>query len=365
MRRNPRRRSIGVVLGMAGEARRTEIRLVVLIATTLLIAACTGGQTTIPGGSAPPTTATDSPTAAPSSPQASAADASAPITGLTGHIVFSRAGGSYGEDTIFIANPDGTDEKPLSETDRGSAPFAGPDGSVIAYGTYGPETNNRGTAAITDVSGSKRTILPLPSGTINLGSGPVSPDGKRMLREGWDDAHQDAAGVYVSNLDGSGVSRLIDHHFIPADWSPDGAHLLLFDGAAGEPPPPGQLYVANADGTEVKQLTPASTLVLCCGNYRYSPDGSKILFATADGDLWTIEPDGSNLARIFANPGDQWAIAPTWSPDGSMIMFAIDPVANPFAHPPNALFVIRSDGSGLTRVLGGNDFKRELVWLPA
>jgi hypothetical protein len=46
-----------------------------------------------------------------------------------------------------------------------------------------------------------------------------------------------------------------------------------------------------------------------------------------------------------------------------MILFALDPSANPFAHPVNGLYVIRADGTGLTLVLGGNDFKREPVWV--
>jgi Tol biopolymer transport system component len=59
----------------------------------------------------------------------------------------------------------------------------------------------------------------------------------------------------------------------------------------------------------------------------------------------------------------RYAVTPTWSPDGSMIMFALDPIKNPFVHPPNALYVIRADGSDLTQVLGGNNFKRKPYWV--
>ena len=44
-------------------------------------------------------------------------------------------------------------------------------------------------------------------------------------------------------------------------------------------------------------------------------------------------------------------------------MFALDPSSNPFDHPTNGLYVIHADGSGLTKVIGGNDFKRERVWV--
>jgi hypothetical protein len=46
-----------------------------------------------------------------------------------------------------------------------------------------------------------------------------------------------------------------------------------------------------------------------------------------------------------------------------MIVFALDPIADQFQHPANGLYVIRADGSGLTEVIGGHNFKREPVWV--
>jgi hypothetical protein len=46
-----------------------------------------------------------------------------------------------------------------------------------------------------------------------------------------------------------------------------------------------------------------------------------------------------------------------------MILFALDPTPDPFQHPPNGLYAIRADGSDLTKVIGGNNFKREPVWV--
>jgi hypothetical protein len=47
-----------------------------------------------------------------------------------------------------------------------------------------------------------------------------------------------------------------------------------------------------------------------------------------------------------------------------MILFALDRSENPFMHPPNALYVIRADGSDLTLVFESDYFKREPIWLP-
>jgi Tol biopolymer transport system component len=67
--------------------------------------------------------------------------------------------------------------------------------------------------------------------------------------------------------------------------------------------------------------------------------------------------------RAFKDGRGRYAVTPTWSPDGSMIMFALDPTWNPFDHPTNGRYAIHADGSRLTKVIGGNDFKREPVWV--
>ena len=90
---------------------------------------------------------------------------------------------------------------------------------------------------------------------------------------------------------------------------------------------------------------------------------TKILFADSSGVLWTIAPDGSKLTQTFKDASGRYAVTPTWSPDGSMIMFALDPTPNQFDHPTNGLYVINSDGSGLDKIIAGNDFKREPVWV--
>jgi Tol biopolymer transport system component len=83
----------------------------------------------------------------------------------------------------------------------------------------------------------------------------------------------------------------------------------------------------------------------------------------SNGVLWTIAHDGSKPTQVFKDVSGRYAATPTWSPDGSMIMFALDPTPNPFDHPTNGLYAIQADGSGLAEVIGGNNFKREPVWV--
>jgi TolB protein len=54
----------------------------------------------------------------------------------------------------------------------------------------------------------------------------------------------------------------------------------------------------------------------------YAPDGHKILFGRqTDGktDLWTMNPDGSNLKQITMEEGTHWAPAP--APDGIHVLY--------------------------------------------
>jgi hypothetical protein len=215
---------------VAGRSPRTEQRygaaLVVLLAFGLTLSACAGtGQ-----GSA-------SPSSIKSAPRVTATPSATPaITNLTGHILFTRAGGKYGDETVFAARADGTDEKQLSDFGGGGGPWALPNGSRIVFTTPSPDI--RVTAVTSRLDGTDRVVLPLPSGTLSLGGGPLSPDGRWVMLEGFDDAHPEVAGIYVARAaDGGERRRVTQRHFIPGDFSPDGSQLLVFGNAVvGEPP---------------------------------------------------------------------------------------------------------------------------------
>lgn len=76
-----------------------------------------------------------------------------------------------------------------------------------------------------------------------------------------------------------------------------------------------------------------------------APDGSRIAFTTGrDGatEIYVVNSDGSGLTRVTNHPGDDFT--PTWSPDGSRIAFASDRDGDA------EIFVARPDGSGLTQL---------------
>jgi len=119
----------------------------------------------------------------------------------------------------------------------------------------------------------------------------------------------------VMNADGSDVRTLTAGRGSDPAWSPDGA-TLAFASDSG-------IYLMNADGTRVAQLTHGGT------EPTWSPDGSRIAFTMSQWDSTGVAPtlsrriavvnvDGSGLTWLSAGPYDD---SPAWSPDGIQIAF--------------------------------------------
>jgi len=348
------------------------VRAIVVVLLVSSLIGC-GVQPTAPISESPietPNSATDLATV---SPLASVTSSPAAVN-LPGRIFFTRAGGQYGDETIFSANADGSQERQLTKPDAYCCQRVSPDGTRLLVMTEDQPTTGPITGGTIGVDGSPFVRLPLTDPTLNLVPQAWSPDGTRIAFEGWDDSDPSRNGVYTARYsDGSDVVRLSSVsrvHDIPSDYSPDGKWIVFFRAAAEADTEGwdigGSLWVVDSDGNNARQIETGKVVPSWWA--RWSPDGSKILFATAraqaSGALWTVNPDGSNLAKIFEDPEGRFPITPTWSPDGRQVMFALDPIADEFRHPANAIYIINADGTGLTQVLGGSDFKRRMEWKP-
>ena len=213
--------------------------------------------------------------------------------------------------------------------------------------------------------------LPLADPKLNLVPQAWSPDGTRIAFEGWDDSDPSRAGVYITNAaDGTNAVRVTTrpglHHDIPLDYSPDGTRLVVYRSVGVDPDPyvGGSLWVVNVDGSGLHEIAGASVRPAAWA--RWSRNGRTILFANErtapSGAIWTVRPDGTNLAKVFADRRGRFPIQPVWSPDGSKILFALDPTNDQFTHPFNGLYLIRADGSHLQLLIGGNSFKSQPEW---
>lgn len=225
-----------------------------------------------------------------------------------------------------------------------------------------------------------------------------SPDGRHLAFRWF---HNGSVGLYVASADGSNVrlladggvtpdwspdGRLIAYARAPGDiwvvnvqaalrghssssrvlirrnarltqmeyprWSPDGKHLLFAGYVSGS----FDVWVADAEGTHVRDITPQSSLEYSA---TWSPDGTKIVFdsnrdTTTGDDLYIVDSDGSNLRRITSSPTGG---GPAWSPDGRWIAFVSTRDGN------TELYIMRPDGTNQRRLT--NDSAEDLgpVWL--
>ena len=181
--------------------------------------------------------------------------------------------------------------------------------------------------------------------------------------QGFLDPDQSTAAIFSANADGSDARQLTyprhGEQDGNADWSPDGSKILFADVAANGT---GDVWVMNADGTGLKQLTSCTGMCNGAQEAKWSPDGSKILYDVADNpicpdgnatsvDLWIMNADGSHPVQITHTPlptsiADN---APAWSPDGKQIIFARNHLVGQ-SYDDQALFLINPDGTGLKQL---------------
>jgi Tol biopolymer transport system component len=216
--------------------------------------------------------------------------------------------------------------------------------------------------------------------------------GAALLYPAW---APDGSGVYVTHqaraagggtdlrierVDVSSGERatLVPHAAYPA-LSRDGRWLAY----VGAPNPDGSgqsVWLAAADGTAARQILPAGVFVRF-SSLRFAPDSQRVLFAAvgqgttwspppgagvdllgllgllrgggaatayADGeewDLWTIEPNGTNLRRLTSIAED--LPVASWSPDGAWIALLGGGSARTAQ---TGLAIVSADGGSLKRL---------------
>ncbi len=124
-------------------------------------------------------------------------------------------------------------------------------------------------------------------------------------------------------------------------FSPDGKEIAFISDRSGE----AELWVANADGSNLRQLTKAAPVF----GLSWSPDSLELLYRA-------IPSKGTALFRIRSQGGSPRQIGPSgvqmgrWLPDGKTIVYTAAPGSDTYR-----LYKIDAEGKGAPEVIEGSE----------
>lgn len=195
---------------------------------------------------------------------------------------------------VVVMDPETRNVTRLTDGGAGFSPAWSPTADAIAVLRCCDQYGQPGRLFVLGLQGSPPVELTFPN--VLEAFHPVwSPDGERIAFTCVVDANN--LDLCVVNKNGSGFVRLTSDAAAESDpaWSPDGRRIALTWNAD-------VALFAFADGS-ITRLTRGREPA-------WSSEGSQLVFA-ADFGLATINPDGSNFARLTIAQGQH---APTWRP---------------------------------------------------
>ena len=144
-----------------------------------------------------------------------------------------------------------------------------------------------------------------------------SPDGTQIAfgRVDPEDHHcTTRSAMYVVNVDGSGLRRISPWGFCDdtGSWSPDGKEIA-FEHL-------GSIFTVHPDGTGLAKIALKTSSLSFAGDISWSPDGTKMAFilfihtgpSTFQGGIGTANADGTDVQQVTITP--TFDHQPDWGP---------------------------------------------------
>jgi len=290
-------------------------------------------------------------------------------------LAFARStsdGASFG---LWVMDADGSKQRSLTEVASAQSPAWSPDSRQMAFAGLRPGTDHDTLLVMDAEGGGAQEIRGLPVEALSPSWQPVLEEPTPTPPQPGPKANgaivfqgQDGA-VYEVGSDGRGLRELFpaSRGITQIAWSPDGNRIAwagAVDGRYG-------IHVSALDGSDARQLTDGAN----DGWPAWSPDGTRIAFSRSSEanasrcsrdaewnlicrtDLFVMRADGSDLTRITSDPAPEYD--PEWSPDGTRIAYTKSDLFG------TAIWVAKGDGSDPRQVSsarGGSDFRES--WSP-
>ena len=213
-----------------------------------------------------------------------------------------------------IVNPDTGKFRGLTMPDPNietPCPLWSPDATRLACEGFGvSDSNLNGIYTIRTSDGRGLTRITSNPGGDDSPSD-YSPDGSRLvfLRTDPGRPANAARALFVINLDGTGLHRITPWGLLNSDttggasWSPNGS-WILFEGGTGS------LYVVHPDGTGLAKIPLATGSLSRAFDPGWSPTGTKIVFGlftrtspgTGQEGIYTANADGTDVEQLTNSP---------------------------------------------------------------
>lgn len=290
-----------------------------------------------------------------------------------GRIVLQRLDPATGKIRIYTVRPNGSGLRaitlPGAGEDKDSLPDWSPDGNRITFRRFFNlgQPNERTDVFVVnrDGTGLRNVTRGICTGDC-LGDedGAWSPDGRQIafirgIGPLPADGPPPVVGVFVMDADGSHVRQLTqlrpgsDTEDHGPTWSPDGRRIAFM--RSDKATDTSAIYTVNADGGGLRLVRRMPHEWPGAGEPDWSPDGSRLLYTTyclfgncgqpaTGAQLFTIDPNGRRLRQLTDLPGNSYN--GRWAPDGKKIVFA----RNRRLGPEGDVYTMNADGTGVRRV---------------